>query len=373
MAPFSAPSDSGFPASIEEVSVEWLRACFDANGILGAQLLDFETARIGTGLIGDSYRLQFSWIGERPMAAPASLVLKLAALDPTSRATGIGLRNYEREVRFYRDVARSTGIRLARAWAAEWSVDDGTFALLLEDLSPAVVGDQLRGCSVADAETVIDVAAQLHACHWQSAALEPFSDWMSVQADGERAQQLQMLWTLAWPAFVDRHAHRLGASEQAAAEKFGAVIARWVQDRQPPYTLVHGDFRIDNMLFGRDSDGPWVVPVDWQTPGVGPGVGDVAYFLGASLLPGDRQAHEERLVRRWHERLVAHGVRDYDWATCWASYRSLCWGGAVMGVVASMLTPQTERGDDMFFAMASRHLRQALDLDALSALPFSPT
>ena len=35
-----------------------------------------------------------------------------------------------------------------------------------------------------------------------------------------------------------------------------------------------------------------------------------------------------------------------------------------MAVVASMIVGQSERGDDMFMAMASRHCQHALDLGA---------
>jgi hypothetical protein len=30
---------------------------------------------------------------------------------------------------------------------------------------------------------------------------------------------------------------------------------------------------------------------------------------------------EELLVRRYHRRLVEHGVVDFDWAQCWNDYR----------------------------------------------------
>jgi hypothetical protein len=39
-----------------------------------------------------------------------------------------------------------------------------------------------------------------------------------------------------------------------------------------------------------------------------------------------------------------------------------------MAVAASMLVERTNRGDQMFLAMASRHARHALDLDAPALL-----
>jgi hypothetical protein len=39
-----------------------------------------------------------------------------------------------------------------------------------------------------------------------------------------------------------------------------------------------------------------------------------------------------------------------------------------MAVAASNLVERTDRGDQMFLTMASRHARHALDLDAVSAI-----
>ena len=339
-----------------------------AGGIDASSLGSVTASRIGTGLIGDSYRFTLSWRGEAPTGAPATLVVKLPAEDATSRATGIGLRNYEREVRFYREIASTMGIRLARSWAAEWDEADGSFVLVLEDLAPAEVGDQLRGCTVNEADAVVDAAARMHAAHWNAPELVDYASWMSGPADEERAGQLALLWSFAWPQFVERHESRITAQARELGARFGALIGSWAQDRARPFTVVHGDFRTDNMLFGGTADRPTVVPVDWQTPAIGPGVGDVAYFIGASLLPDIRRAHEERLVRRWFDGLVSAGVRDYPWTTCWLDYRKMTFGGALMGVAASMLTPQTPRGDDMFFAMTSRHLDQAADLESAELL-----
>lgn len=356
------------PVAPDHIELAWLRSCLESNGSSATGLQGFQFARIGTGLIGDSYRLTLEWATEPPLGAPQTLVVKMAASDPTSRATGIALRNYEREVRFYRDVAPTIAIRLAKCWAAEWDHHDGSFVLLLEDLSPGVTGDQIRGCSLEEAATVIDMAAAFHAAHWESPMLASFAEWVSTPADMERANQLGGLWTMAWPQFLSRHGSRLSETEKAVAERFGRSIVPWALDRQSPATLVHGDFRTDNMLFGRTDDDFWVVPVDWQTPGIGPGIGDVAYFLGASLVPDDRQRHEHTLVRRWFDGVVERGITGYPWEQCWTDYRRLAFGGAVMGVVASMLTPQTVRGDEMFLAMASRHLRQAIDNESVSLL-----
>jgi hypothetical protein len=106
-----------------------------------------------------------------------------------------------------------------------------------------------------------------------------------------------------------------------------------------------------------------VVVVDWQTVKIGPGLSDVAYFIGSALMPRDRREHEEDLVRSYHESLSAGGV-DLAWDDCWTWYRRYSFDGLLMSIIASMLVTQTPRSDDMFMAMANRHGHQAIDLRA---------
>ena len=48
-----------------------------------------------------------------------------------------------------------------------------------------------------------------------------------------------------------------------------------------------GDYRLDNMLIDGSQSPPKVTVVDWQSLRLGPPMNDVAYFLGAGLLPAD--------------------------------------------------------------------------------------
>ncbi len=76
-----------------------------------------------------------------------------------------------------------------------------------------------------------------------------------------------------------------------------------------PRTVQHADYRLDNLLFGTGAGTPPVTVVDWQTVTLGPGPADVSYFLGAGPSVDDRRAHEEELVREYHERSGGRGGR----------------------------------------------------------------
>ncbi len=134
------------------------------------------------------------------------------------------------------------------------------------------------------------------------------------------------------------------------------ATAAWAE-RHQAWAVAHGDYRLDNLLFGDGVTAPHVTVVDWQTVGVGVGPVDVAYFCGAGLLPELRAQHEQALVARYADGLRTAGVAIDDEAV-WDGYVLGSASGYLMAVIASQLVEQTERGDDMFVAMASRHADQ---------------
>ena len=117
-------------------------------------------------------------------------------------------------------------------------------------------------------------------------------------------------------------------------------------------------------MIDESQDPPSVAVVDWQSLTLANPLNDVAYFLGAGLLPEVRRAAERDIVEDYHRKLCEAGVAGYSWERCWTDYRRGVFAGFAVTVVASMLVEQTERGDQMFTAMARRHARHALDLGA---------
>ena len=69
-------------------------------------------------------------------------------------------------------------------------------------------------------------------------------------------------------------------------------LSTWVADDDVPMTVTHGDYRLDNMLFGDETGGYPLAVVDWQTPGRGVGLSDASDFLGVGLLPERTPSHE---------------------------------------------------------------------------------
>ncbi len=332
-------------------------------GVLHSGRIDqVEATPIGTGQMAHSVRLAITYDG--PSDGPSSLVGKFPSADANSRGIGRSLRAYEIEVGFYRQVAPTVGVRLPRCLYAGFDADTHDFVLLLEDLAPAEAGDQLLGCSADFADRVLDQAVAYHAPRWNDPTLEGIA-WLN-RSSPEAAATMAALVASLLPGFIERYGARLDADVLGGLELGMEHIEPWWQGPGGARTLVHGDLRLDNLLIDQEADRVWVV--DWQTLVLGNGVADVSYFIGGNLLPDERRATETDLVRGYHQRLLAAGVGDLPWDECWRLYRHGSWYGVFLTVGASMLVERTERGDEMFLTDLARHVRHALDLDALGVV-----
>ncbi|MCU1357916.1 MAG: Phosphotransferase enzyme family protein [Acidimicrobiales bacterium] len=346
----------------EQLTAPWVTAALRAGGHLaeGRSVTSVELTPVGTGQMCDSVRLGLAFDG--PTDAPASIVAKLPAASEASRATALALRSYENEVRFYEQLAPGLPIRTPHVFHADIDVDTASFVLLLEDLAPAQQGDQLAGCSPEVAAIAVDELVRLHAPRWGDPSLADL-EWLHRDPESSR-QFLAMLLPGLWDGFRDRYAADLGPEVHQAGDALFARLGDYLTADTHPWSIVHGDYRLDNLLFDPTPGGTPIAVVDWQTCVHGPPLQDVAYFLGAGLVPEQRRPVEEDLVRSYHAGLVAAGVTGYDWDTCWHDYRRGAWLGMVMTVAASMLVEPTARGDQMFLTMATRHATHALDLEA---------
>jgi len=341
----------------EDLTAAWLQEALGTDSIAG-----FRAEQIGTGQMSRNYRVTIDYAREADYG-PQTVVLKTASPDENSRSSGVGLGVYEREVRFYRELAPRLGGPLAECHVAVFEPDSGWFTLLLEDAAPAAQGDQIAGCSVAQARLAVHELAKLHAPVFGDPELGATS-WLNQPNPLNQAVMTPLLG-----AFLERYAERISPEHQEVCRRFIASLDGWVADRRPPLGLVHGDYRLDNMLFGATEAPRQFIVVDWQTVNWGAAMTDVSYFLGASLRLADRRACEETLVREYFEQLHTHGVRGLSWEECWRGYRRQCFLGLLMTVGPAVIVERTERGDEMFMTSVARYAQQVLDLDALELLP----
>jgi thiamine kinase-like enzyme len=129
-------------------------------------------------------------------------------------------------------------------------------------------------------------------------------------------------------------------------EQLGPKAASWpAKALVDPLVVIHGDFRLDNMMF---DDGPGVTILDWQACRLGPPLLDHSIFLGSCMTTEDRRLHERDLLRGYHDRLVAAGVRDFTWEDCLESYRISSLYPFLLTVSMSLFLAHTDRDREVW-------------------------
>ena len=353
----------------ELVTADWLTEALTEAGVAdGATVTDVGfDGWIGTGQTGRNARFSLTW--SDPAGRPATVVAKFPSGDAAARASAFENRTYLREWLFYDRIAETLDVRTPRCHVARYDASIPDFCLLMEDLTDSAQGDQLEGLDDDRLATAVDGLVGLHAPHFASPHLEALlAGDEPVRPADEVAELLQLFYGMCLPGFVERLADRLEPDVVALATDFAPLVSRWAHGTDTPRTLVHLDYRADNLLFATTPSAPPVVVVDWQTVGVGLGASDLAYLISGSHPDAARRAAVERdLVEGYRGAMGAAGV-DLDAGAMWRDYRVGSLWGMVITVIATVAAARTERGDDMFVAMATRHGRQALDLDALALL-----
>jgi hypothetical protein len=285
------------PRHLEEITPSWL------SEALGLEVADVTVTPIavGEGFMGRLARVGVSYASG--VEGPESLIAKMPTADPGGQALGMMLRLWEREGRFYEDIAPRLPVRTARCWYSGAEPDDTAFLLLLEDLGSLEAGDQVAGATPRQAELVVEWMARLHAAWWGSPALAELG-WLPEVRTDAMYQGLPAMLEAVWPKFAAEFGDAAPGPTLEWAERVVGQFPQWLFMQEQPDTLMHADFRLDNMFFEADT----VVVVDWQSVAVGQAGYDLAYFLGGSLEVDQRRATEAGLLERYRRVMAEDGV-----------------------------------------------------------------
>ncbi|EFC84118.1 aminoglycoside phosphotransferase [Parafrankia sp. EUN1f] len=363
-----------------EITPAWmtaaLRGAGGAHGAGGAGDVEVRAVShepIGTGQIGSSYRFRLEYAPGRDTTAggapaPRTLVVKMGAGDPGGR--DVVRRGYRKEVGFYARLARDARIDIPHCWQAAISPDSRAFTLVLADAAPARPGSQEDGCDEAQATDAVRALAGLHASFWNSELLAAEGDWLPRPQDAELAFMAELL-VATTKDFGDRFAGVLDQRDLDTLHRAAALTYQWESGWRAPFTLLHGDYRLDNLMF--PAQGPGVLTVDWQTITIGLPARDLAYFLSTALPPAVRRSTEHRLVGAYHARLVELGVTGYSAEQCFTDYRAGMLHGPLITVLGCMFAAgvRSERSDRMFLSMARGICAALRDLESLDLIASS--
>jgi hypothetical protein len=349
-----------------DITADWL------EGVLRASTPDVhvravDVEKIGTGQTGATYRLHLDAEG-----LPPTLVAKTAAGDHAARERVAA--GYRSEVGFYRVFRDRVHIRTPRCWYVAISDDHCDFVLVLDDLRRAHPGVQAEGCTIAQATDAVRNLAGLHALTWNDPRLFDHGGWLSCMT-GPRAEFLGTITQRAAEVFVDRYTTELDDADADTLRAAADATARWGAIDTGVLTLVHGDYRLDNLMFSDDDahDDGGVFAVDWQTLTIAPPGRDLGYFLATSLHVDDRRAHQDTLVSEYVDELRRLGVTECTVEQCEVEYRL----GVLQAPMITMIgaayatAERAASADAMFLAMATRACAAIRDLDSFALVATS--
>jgi hypothetical protein len=331
---------------IPQRSAELTAAWFTDVLATGSTVVAARVENIGEdiGFMGEVHRCHLTWDGDGSGAElPNSVIVKTPTQVDANFAVGDGVQAYEREIVVYQTMRATLGLPMPEyffgamdpnpaPWldrplvflfdhlpirGVNWVIDQflklaskskRRYVLVIEDIVDARPPTQLAGGSLDDAHQALDVLARFHAHNWmRTEAIKAYRKFWPL----DRASRVfQASYVRNREAFVGRFGavvgddmiNRLDKIQERVPEISAALAAE-------PWTLLHGDFRLDNLLFRTNGE---MVVVDLQGVSSGRPAFDVTYFI-TTALTAEHRDEEQRLLRTYHDALVAGGVTSYSW------------------------------------------------------------
>ncbi|MEM7004021.1 MAG: phosphotransferase [Pseudomonadota bacterium] len=338
-----------FPRQPEQLTSAWLSAAY------GQAVHNFRVELFGegAGIIGQVTRVHLETDN-----GPQTIIAKFASPAAENRAVAATYDMYGREVNFYQNVASLIRLRVPACYHAEIDTDSQEFVILMEDIQDMSIGDQVAGCTVAEAHRVVEGIARLHASSWAT-DLDLVSHNNPAQREGMMAG-----FGVGWPVVCAQFPEFLPANAAELGEKVPAAVGTLLEEMcTAPVSIVHADVRLDNVFFNDEE----IALVDWQSVCTSAPEQDLAYFVTQSLSTEVRNA--EDWVAVYHRALVTHGVSDYSLEACRQRYKVsalylLCYAT----VIAGTLDLANERGQALGRTLFGNAMTSLQELDAFALL-----
>ena len=306
----------------EQITAQWMQQALAAGGAYaGPDIAAIEVERLSdvVNALGNLYRCRLI-AGDGQATNPASVIVKLPSSDAMAFRFSRWLSLHRREYVFYRDIAPHGYVRAPILFYGDFDADSNRFVLVLEDLGHMRAIPQSVGVDAGRARHAIKRLAGLQGRFWETAdepALSACGDFLSTR----ESRIMQMIYLLTLPPALDRFGDLFTDKTRRLAREFGfRIAAHFAALSTGPRTVVHGDFRADNMLFDEgEQDG--LAVIDWQGCGIGCGMYDVAFFLGTSVASDVRRRIEHDVLAEYHDIVGRSGAENYTAEDCWRSYR----------------------------------------------------
>jgi aminoglycoside phosphotransferase (APT) family kinase protein len=332
--------------TIDELTPEWFTAALRETNTIrpDATVTHTRFNRFGAGQLAAVIRAELTYDGKTD--GPSSVIVKQPSTDPGSQGIGTGLGMYRAEVNFYEQIAAKVDIASPRVYWSRLEQETGRFTLVIEDLSGrAEVGDLLNQATPEQVDLALAELIRLQAPLWGA-------PWISEREWLNDLKATRMFFGGAVQAvepFLDRFGERMEDHQLDLVRRLAPHAAEVVDKIwHPPFVVAHGDYRLDNMMFGIADGTPPLTLVDWQTTRAAPPGLDLAVFLATCVDIDARRNNEHEHLQRWVDGLAEAGVKNFGYNHARESYRAASLYPLLICVATAVTLEQSERGDRMW-------------------------
>jgi aminoglycoside phosphotransferase (APT) family kinase protein len=260
-------SDAGAPPPL--VDPDRLAGWMDGQGL--APAMPIEVERITTGHSNEVFSVR---------RGDLDLALRRPPRTPIS-PTAHDMAREHRLLRAFADHGAAVPIPRPVALCADLDVIGVSF-YLMERLDGVVVREQIppelggdSNVPVALAHALVDALAAIHAFDWRAGGLADFG-----KPDGYLDRQVPR-----WLGQLARYKTR----DLPEVDQAGEWLANNTPPMQPP-TVIHGDYKLDNVMFVSKLPVEPLAVLDWEQATVGDPLVDVGWLLGLWRQAGDAPA-----------------------------------------------------------------------------------
>jgi hypothetical protein len=362
------------PAGIKDITAEWINDALHENGFLKRDRnilsIEIKPMAVGEGFQSDMARIIPKYDRE-DSSLPEAMVAKLPTSYEAANYVAMLFNTYEREIRFYKEVAPRSPIRTPGLILGEFDGTAKRYVLLLEDCGCYAQVDQISGLTEEQLGQVIDKIADFHAHWWNSPDLSSIP-WMPGPR-GPAAYALAEFYKGCWDTAekVPEFLAALPPGGKEAGLKIYEYIFWMVHDAAPEdnLTITHFDFRGDNLFFDESNEKDPVIVFDWQATSIYRGPLDIGYLMGGSISQELRRRVEKKMMQRYYQRLLEKGVKGYTFEDCLYDYLGGLLVYAYIPVLAySRLDMSSERGQELARLLTERHFSAIVDHDTTGYL-----
>lgn len=343
------------PLSLNDINAAWLTSVLKEKGLLKSEVLNvgIESIGAGVGLMSELGRLTIDYADTEKL--PSSIVAKCAAQNENREIAKI-LDYYHREANFYNYLSNDCPLTVPDSYFTAVDSDTYDCIFLMEDLGDHAPGDQLEGCTREEAEHSIKKIAEMHGKWWNKPEAYPWA-YDSV-CDAELVKLGDWIYKPGLEPTIENFSEYISTDMQKTMRAVGTHYQQIFQKLSASHrTFIHGDYRLDNIVYRKVDGKIDSTVIDWQLSGMAPSMWDLAYFMCQSLKVDLCREVERDLVRLYHDSLMEAGVKDYSHEQCWNDYRiwilfCLIYPVAVCGT----LDLANDRGNQLATVMLQRNV-----------------